>query len=140
MTDGDLSRDRAHLADLQRKRRARMVRIDYMPSADALAIIEAKRGRYYPLNTNSGIIDAILSEWVVLIGIKRDEVSKPKRPEFRQQAQARMTFDAARSARAQRLASWHAHRLDPRDSHRRRLIGSQLCHDLLHLAFAARLR
>lgn len=101
MTDGYPSHGRAHLADLQRKRRARMVRIDYMPSADALAIIEAKRGRYYPLNTNSGIIDAILSEWVVLIGIKRDEVSKPKRPEFRQQAQARMTFDAARSARAQ---------------------------------------
>lgn len=56
MTDGYLSRDRAYLAALQRKRRAGMVRIDYMPSDDALAVVEAKRGPDYPPNTNSGVL------------------------------------------------------------------------------------
>ncbi len=46
MSDDYLSRDRQYLARLQRQRRARMVRIDYMPGADALAIIEAMRGRF----------------------------------------------------------------------------------------------
>jgi len=68
MTDGDgyLSRNKPYLARMQRERRARMVRIDYMPSDAALAIIEAKRGPYYPLNTNSGIIDAIITGWAKL--------------------------------------------------------------------------
>ena len=67
-SDGYLSRNKPYLARLQRERRARLVRIDYMPGKDALAIIEAKRGTAYPLNTNSGIIDAILIEWAALTG------------------------------------------------------------------------
>lgn len=78
--DGYLSRNRPYLARLQRQRRARRVRIDYMPNKDALAAIEAKRGRYYPLNTNSGIIDAILTEWAELTGINCREVTAPKSP------------------------------------------------------------
>lgn len=86
MTDGYLSRDREHLAKRQRERRARMVRIDYMPSREALAAIQTKRGPYLPLCTNSGIIDAIVIEWAGLTGIKNREIEKPttsgKRPEF----------------------------------------------------------
>ena len=81
-SDGYLSRNKPHLARLQRERRARLARIDYMPGSDALAIIEAKRGTDYPLNTNSGIIDAILTEWATLTGIKWGEVRKPMSPEF----------------------------------------------------------
>lgn len=81
-----LSKDREHLARQQRQRRARIVRIDYTPSAEALAAIDAKRGRHYPLNTNSGVIDAIVFEWAKLTGIKNQEVEAPmtsaKRPEL----------------------------------------------------------
>lgn len=104
MTDSSkyLSRDRAHLARLQRERRARIARIDYAPSKNALAIIKAKRGKYYPLNTNSGIIDAILIEWAGLTGTKCDELEPPKSSAFfGQYAQARMSPDSERSARAQ---------------------------------------
>ena len=101
-SDGYLSRNKPYLARLQRERRARLVRIDYMPGDDALAIIEAKRGTDYPLNTNSGIIDAILTEWATLTGIKWGEVRKPMSPEFpARSAHARMTSVPDRSARAQ---------------------------------------
>ncbi len=70
----------------QRQRRARYPRIDYYPSKEALATIAAKRGRWYPLNTNSGILDAIVSEWAELTEIKRRKVERPKssakRPEL----------------------------------------------------------
>lgn len=104
--DGYLSRDKAYLARLQRQRRARMTRIDYMPGKDALAIIETKRGPWYPLNTNSGIIDAIVIEWAELTGIKYKEVAKLKSstngPELDgQYAQARMTSCSRSSTRAQ---------------------------------------
>jgi len=78
--DSYLSKDRERLAAQQRQRRARIVRIDYMPSAEALAIIDAKRGRYYPLNTNSGVIDVIVSEWAQLTGIKNQQVEAPMTP------------------------------------------------------------
>jgi hypothetical protein len=77
MNAGYLSKDPEHLARLQRERRARMVRIDYMPSAEALAVLDAKRGRHYPLNTNSGVIDAIVTEWARLTGINNQEIEKP---------------------------------------------------------------
>lgn len=80
MTDGYLSRDRKHLADLQRQRRARMVRIDYMPSRDALAAIAAKRATVRPGSvaaTNSAILDAIVAEWAELAGIKCNEIERP---------------------------------------------------------------
>jgi len=83
VSDGYLSRDKAHLAKLQRARRARLARIDYMPSDEALALIDAKRSQRYPLNTNSGVLDAIVLEWAELAGIqpsgiKNPEISKPK--------------------------------------------------------------
>ena len=65
MTDGYLSKDREHLAKLQRQRRARMVRIDYMPSDDARGAIEAMRARSRPGSesaTHSAVIDAIVAE------------------------------------------------------------------------------
>lgn len=96
-----LSRDRGHLAALQRKRRARMVRIDYMPSDAALAAIEAKRTtlpEWGGLSTNSATIDAIVTEWAELTGIKREHLepsmSSGSRPEFAEpSAQARMTSE-----------------------------------------------
>lgn len=79
MTDsnGYLSKDRGHINQGQQSRRARNPRIDYYPSRDALAVIEAKRGRYLPWNNNSGILDAIVIQWASLTGIKYREVSKP---------------------------------------------------------------
>lgn len=94
--------DRERAAYLQRQRRARIVRIDYTPSPEALAIIDAKRGRYYPLNHNSGVINAILSEWAAFVGAPGGEVVQPKTPEFGEEyAHARVTTDPERSARAQ---------------------------------------
>lgn len=55
-----------------------MVRVDYMPNATALAVMEAKRSWRYPLNTNSGILDAILTEWAELSGINYAKVDKAK--------------------------------------------------------------
>lgn len=109
MSDGYPSRDRAHLADLQRKRRARMVRIDYMPGAEALAIIAAKRAKERPGSlaaTNSAVIDAIVTAWARLTGINKAEIEAVKspggKPEFATKyARARMSPDAERSARAQ---------------------------------------
>lgn len=116
MSDGYLSRDRAHLAALQRKRRARMVRIDYMPGPEALAAIEAKRATVAPGTvdaTNSAIIDAIVKEWAELTGIDCGEVEPPKSPEQLPEmpgmyAQARMSPDAERSARAQESGQFPA--------------------------------
>ena len=62
----------------QRDRRARNPRIDYYPSPRALFAIDSKRGRYYPLNTNSGVLDAIVCEWAGLTGIKYRKVESPK--------------------------------------------------------------
>ena len=93
---------RERAAYLQRQRRARTVRIDYTPSAQAMAIIDAKRGRWYPLNNNSGVINAILSEWAAFVGAPGGEAVQPKTPEFGEEyAHARVTTDPERSARAQ---------------------------------------
>lgn len=83
MSDGYLSRDKAHLARQQRERRAGMVRIDYMPSREALAAFEARRGREVPGSvaaTNSAVLDAILGEWAELAGIDCRGVDRPKSP------------------------------------------------------------
>ncbi len=80
MTDGYLSKDREHIAGRQRQRRARMARIDYYPSPDALALIESRRTRYGRTNNNSGIIDTIIAEWAVLAGLKQSEIDKPVSP------------------------------------------------------------
>lgn len=80
MTGGYLSKDRDHLNRMQRKRRARLVRIDYHPDADVLALIEAKRPRYGPDATNSATLNAIVREWAEATGIKYREVERPKTP------------------------------------------------------------
>jgi hypothetical protein len=80
MTDGYLSKDRGRLAKGQRARRARMVRVDYMPGKDAQAIIAIKRDQCRPGSlsaTNSAVIDAIVTEWADLTGIKYGEVESP---------------------------------------------------------------
>ena len=60
----------------QRARRARIARIDYYPSPDALALIESRRTRYGPTHNNSGIIDTIIAEWAALAGLKQSEIDK----------------------------------------------------------------
>ena len=80
MTDGYLSKDREHIAGRQRQRRARMARIDYYPSPDALALIESLRTRYGPTNNNSGIIDTIIAEWAELAGLKQSKIDTLKNP------------------------------------------------------------
>ena len=102
MTDGYLSKDREYLAKLQRQRRARMVRIDYMPSDDANDAIEAMRARSRPGTvsaTNSAVIDALVAEWARLTGINKSPIEKPKtsakRPELSDQyARAHITSDS----------------------------------------------
>jgi len=78
MSGGYLSKDRDHLNRQQRKRRARLVRIDYMPDAEALAVIDAKRPPFGIDSTNSAVLNAILREWADLSGIKKRKVERPK--------------------------------------------------------------
>lgn len=61
----------------QRRRRAHRPRIDYYPSPDALAAIEARRSRYYPANNYSGILDSIIAEWWRAQNLKKAEVDAP---------------------------------------------------------------
>ena len=93
--DGYLSRNKPYLARLQRQRRAGMVRIDYMPSPAALAVIDAKRATVRPGSfeaTASAILDAIIAEWAKLTGLNKHEVAKAMTPEFGDNyARARMT-------------------------------------------------
>jgi hypothetical protein len=92
MTDGYLSRNRPYIAAMQRQRRAKIVRIDYMPSDEARGAIESMRARS-PLGsasaTNSAVIDAIVTEWAKLTGINYQRIEKPETsgmpPEFRDQ-------------------------------------------------------
>jgi hypothetical protein len=105
MTDGDLSKDREHIAGRQRQRRARMARIDYYPSPDALAWIESRRTRYGPTNNNSGILDTIIAEWAVLAGLQQSELDKLKSPAkppelCDQYARMRMTSTSRNRTRA----------------------------------------
>lgn len=79
--DSYLSRDKAHLAKLQRDRRAAMRRIDYMPGNLALTIFEARQEQEPPRGsaaTNSAVLDAILIEWAELTGIKYKEIAPLK--------------------------------------------------------------
>lgn len=96
MTNGYLSKDRPHLARLQRQRRASMVRIDYMPRKDALAVMDAKRATLRPgsaATTNSAVLDAIVAEWAELTGINKREVestlSPARQPELSHPLRAR---------------------------------------------------
>ena len=79
MTKGYLSQDRAHLANLQRKRRAGVVRIDYMPSKQAACIMEFARAQAASsaTATNSALLDALLIQWAELTGLNNQQKSKP---------------------------------------------------------------
>src|SRR5690242_3243134 len=83
----------------QRARRARYPRIDYYPNEEALVAIGEKRSRRYPLNTNSGIIDAIIAEWAELTGInnqpKSNSMTSAQGPELLDAMRARMTSVAS---------------------------------------------
>lgn len=90
------SEQRQRIAAMQRARRAHMTRVDYMPCPQAVAIMEAKRARVYPGSvdaTHSAVLDAILSEWAKLTGIKYGLIVKPMtsatRPELSDQKRAR---------------------------------------------------
>jgi hypothetical protein len=96
MHEGYLSKDRNRINAAQRARRASMTRIDYMPCPAAVAVMEAKRARAYPGSvdaTHSAVLDAILSEWAELTGIKYRPKSKPvtsaTRPELSDHKRAR---------------------------------------------------
>ena len=81
--DGYLSKNRPYLAAMQRQRRARMVRIDYMPGKAARDAIEAMRARSRPGTpsaTNSAVIDAIVGEWAELTGINYTQLDNAKTP------------------------------------------------------------
>jgi len=79
VTNGYLSQDRAHLARLQRKRRAGVVRIDYMPSKRAASIIEFARAQtaISAPAANSALLDALLIQWAELTGLNNQRKSKP---------------------------------------------------------------
>lgn len=47
------------------------------PTRAALAAINAKRGPWYPLNNNSGVLNAIVAEWAALTGINKCKVEMP---------------------------------------------------------------
>ncbi len=81
--DGYLSKNRPYLAAMQRQRRAKMVRIDYMPGKAARDAIEAMRARSRPGTpsaTNSAVIDAIVTEWGRLTGINYSQLDEAKTP------------------------------------------------------------
>lgn len=83
MTDGYLSRDREHLARLQRERRKLYPRIDYMPCREAAAVLAARQAEERPgsaAGTNSAILDAIVMEWAALTGIEYEKVEAPSVP------------------------------------------------------------
>lgn len=61
-----------------RQERKRHRRIDFTPDALALVAINAKYGRHYPLNTRSGVLNAILAEWLVLARIELPAGFQPK--------------------------------------------------------------
>lgn len=81
--------------DNQRARRERRPRIDYYPNTAARAAIEARRTRYGPCNNYSGILNAIIAEWLALTGRKHETTAlagKVPEPEFRDKnAHARLT-------------------------------------------------
>lgn len=92
----------------QQRRRKRYPRIDYYPSPDALAVINAKRGDRYPLNINSGVLNAIVIEWADLIGIKYREgkaTSPIKLPEFLRSFAHANDFGAMPSWLSRRMAT-----------------------------------
>lgn len=106
--DGYLSKNRPYLAAMQRQRRARMVRVDYMPSKAARDAIEAMRARSRPGTpsaTNSAVIDAIVAEWAKLTGINYSQLDKAKTPAItpavaEHYARMRVTSDSGTSTPA----------------------------------------
>ncbi len=63
INSGYLSRDRAHLNGLQRKRRSRLTRIDYADvSSEAETVIAALRHHAIG-GDNSSILNRIVTEW-----------------------------------------------------------------------------
>ena len=96
--------DRARANASQRRRRARMVRIDYMPTGEAVAIMQSLRDSRRPgapPDTNSAALDAIVIEWAKLKGLEYVSTPKPmtsgNRPEFLDNnAHARITSDEPR--------------------------------------------
>lgn len=118
---GCLSRDRHHLAAMQRKRRARMIRIDYMPAPEAVAILQARRAQEKPRSpqaTNSAILDAIVKDWARLTGIDCSGIEPPmtsrKRPEIADNYARANDFGFCHPERAPALARMTSDLLTPK--------------------------
>jgi len=100
------NQSRAHIAERQRKRRSRVVRIDYVPSAASLAAIKAMRAKaiYALARTNRAVIDAILSEWAKLTGTDCGRPSSlagsARVPEFHDHSARAYDFGKRRQRRA----------------------------------------
>lgn len=96
-------------AETQRARRARMVRIDYMPGEAALEVIQAHQEDQLPGSadaTNSAVINAIVLEWAELTGRAEPQ---PKSPKHRSGFAARIAgacADAYESGGASDLPMW----------------------------------
>jgi len=83
MSDGYLSKDRKHLAALQRERRRFVRRVDYMPSKEALRVFAYCQSKERPGSqaaTNSAVLDAIVCEWAELSGINNQLLQTPMTP------------------------------------------------------------
>ena len=75
-----LSRDPERINANQRARRTKMRRLDYMPSREALRVIENRRAECRPGSmqaTNSAVIDSIILAWAAATGINYKTVRSP---------------------------------------------------------------
>ena len=120
MTDY-LSKDRDRINALQRARRARMVRVDYMPNPEAVAILQAKRDQQRPGSvsaTNSAMLDAIVTDWARLTGIKYNEIQRPMtpglRPEFSDAYARTNDFEFSKSTHAPAPTQAHPEQSPPK--------------------------
>lgn len=121
----------------QRSRRARHPRIDYYPNAEALAVIEARRGEELTGSvdaTNSAVVNAIVAEWAALTpraksGIRRQVRAHANesgciQPELLQPSRTRpCAYDSGESP-----PSWAAHWIvqgKARDATRRVVCGAR---------------
>lgn len=102
MTDDHRSRDRQRLNSAQRKRRGSRPRIDYYPSPEAMAIIESRRTRYAPTNSNGRILEVILAEWAALTGLKRTPIESPLLADTRARSSSSDEDETVRNCQAKR--------------------------------------
>ena len=119
MTNDHRSMDRQRLNSAQRKRRGSRPRIDYYPSPESMAIIESRRTRYAPTNSNGRILEVILAEWATLTGLKRTPIEPPVIADTRARSSPSVRGEAirnchTRNARPRALARITSELLPPK--------------------------